>query len=423
MKITIFTLGTRGDVQPFALLGGALQKKGHNVTLCTAKNFKNLVEGYGLNFHAVDTDYEEILNSKEGRKILQANLLAIQRNLKSLIFPLIESSLTQFYHLAKSSDLIIYRPKTLVDVFVNQIPVKAIRAAVIPAVEETSEFSNPMFSALNLPDFLNKWSYKLNKYRFKFFKKPINDFYLKNRLKDDLPDEINNPFIYGISPSLLSKPDDWPANHSLTGFWLPPSNSDLPVDISEFIKSGEPPLLITFGSMPIKEELKTLIIKAVKRVNHRFIIIKGWADWETGELKDEKKFKIINTVPFEDIFPFVKAVIHHGGIGTTAECLRSGKPMFICPITYPVGDQYFWGDLAYKKGIGIKPVALSKLKPKIFAEKINELLVCKDLYQNAETLAERIKTEDGLSKAVDIIEAYCKAIPFTNLPIVTPMAS
>ncbi|HEY0668481.1 MAG TPA: glycosyltransferase, partial [Sphingobacteriaceae bacterium] len=99
MKITILTLGTRGDVQPYAVLGKALAKRGHDVTLSTAKNFKELVESYQLNFHPIDADYEQILNSEEGKKMLKGNPFAIQRNFTKLISPIIEQSLNEFYSL------------------------------------------------------------------------------------------------------------------------------------------------------------------------------------------------------------------------------------------------------------------------------------------------------------------------------------
>lgn len=408
MKITLFTLGTRGDVQPFAILGEALAQRGHTVTLCTAKNFRNLVESYHINFHPVNIDSENIINSKEGQQIMKVNLFHLKRNLNELIYPIIKTSLNEFYKLAQESDLIIYRTKTLADVFLDQLDCHAIRAAVVPAMEETTAFLNPIMSGLKLPAFLNRWSYKFNNLRFRFFKKPIDQFRMQHGLSEDISDIPDIPGIYGISKHFLDRPDDWAKNQHLTGFWFSQRKNNLDPDLEKFISNGKAPLLITFSSMPIDKKLSELILNCINETNERFIIIKGWGDWEISE---SEKIKVIDTAPFDALFPRMKAIIHHGGVGTTAECLRAGKPMFICPPVFPFGDQYFWGDLAYRKGVGVKPVPLSRLTKKNFIKGMKQLINDKGIQHNSELLAQKISKEEGVEKAVNIIEQIIK----TNL--------
>ena len=406
MKITLFTLGTRGDVQPFAILGEALAQRGHTVTLCTAKNFRNLVESYHINFHPVNIDSENIINSKEGQQIMKVNLFHLKRNLNELIYPIIKTSLNEFYKLAQESDLIIYRTKTLADVFLDQLDCHAIRAAVVPAMEETTAFLNPIMSGLKLPAFLNRWSYKFNNLRFRFFKKPIDQFRMQHGLSEDISDIPDIPGIYGISKHFLDRPDDWAKNQHLTGFWFSQRKNNLDPDLEKFISNGKAPLLITFSSMPIDKKLSELILNCINETNERFIIIKGWGDWEISE---SEKIKVIDTAPFDALFPRMKAIIHHGGVGTTAECLRAGKPMFICPPVFPFGDQYFWGDLAYRKGVGVKPVPLSRLTKKNFIKGMKQLINDKGIQHNSELLAQKISKEEGVEKAVDIIEQIIKS--------------
>lgn len=76
----------------------------------------------------------------------------------------------------------------------------------------------------------------------------------------------------------------------------------------------------------------------------------------------------------------------------------------ICPILYPIGDQMFWGKLAYKKGLAVKPTPISKMTEKIFLESINELLTNKQLNDNAKHIQNLINNENGLEKTIDEIE-------------------
>lgn len=405
MKITLFTLGTRGDVQPFAILGEALSKCGHHVTLCTAKNFRSLVESYRINFHPVNIDSEAMINSKHGQQIMKVNLFHLKRNLKKFVYPIIRTSLDEFYKLAQESDLVIYRTKTLADVFLNDLNCKAIRAAVVPAMEETTAFINPIMSGLKLPAFLNRLSYRFNDLRFMFFKKPINQFRLQHGLNEEMQDAQNIPGIYGISRHFLSRPTDWADNHHLTGFWFAPVTSVLDPELDHFISNGKPPLLITFSSMPVEAELHNLVVKCINQIDERFIIIKGWGEWNITE---SDRVKVISSAPFDALFPKMKAIIHHGGLGTTAECLRAGKPMFICPPVYPFGDQFFWGNLAYRKGVGIKPVPLSRLTENAFMKGVNLLLSDEKIYRKSKLLAIKINQEKGVEKAVEIIEQILK---------------
>lgn len=391
MKIAILTLGTRGDVQPYAVLGQALKKRGHQVTLSTAKNFESLVESFDIDFVPIEADYQAILNSDEGKKLLKANPFAIQRNLDKWIYPLIQQSLVEFYELSKSSDRIIYHVKTMADSFAELFPVKMIRAMVVPAVQQTSEFPNPALSGLFIPSFLNKWSYRLTNLAVKMLNKPIAKFRESISLtkKYQVPDI---PFIYGISSLLLEQPKDFPDNATFTGFWFGTSDSELQQDLKDFIKQGKPPFLLTFGSMPFKSkfDLQNAIIKLTEKFKMRIIVVKGWGLEHTEKLENNSSIKVISSAPYEKLFPFVKAIIHHGGIGTTAECLRAGKPFFICPILYPIGDQEFWGQLAFKKGLAVKPVPIKKMREK--------------LYLKAEKISEQLKLENGLQNAVKEIE-------------------
>ncbi len=407
MKIAILTIGTRGDVQPYVVLGQALKQRGHQVTLSTAKNFEQLVKSYDIDFTPVEADFQELLDSDEGKKMMKGNPFAIKRNLNTWVYPLITSSLTEFYKLAKESDIVLYHVKTLADSFADQFPNKMIRANVLPIIEPTSEFANPAFSGLSIPSFLNKLTYKFSNLSIKLLSKPIGAFREKFKLskKFSVPSVRN---IYGLSASFIPIPHDYPGNSKFTGFWFGTSSAELSTDLKDFIRAGEPPLLVTFGSMPFKSkfDLQASIIKLTEQLNTRMIVVKGWGLDQTERLENNPNIKVITSAPYEKLFPLTKAIIHHGGIGTTAECLRAGKPFLICPILYPIGDQNFWGQHAYKKGLAVKPIPISKMTEKIFLQSIKELLTNKQLYDNSKKMQILINNEAGLKNTIDAIEKY-----------------
>jgi sterol 3beta-glucosyltransferase len=405
MKIVILTLGTHGDVQPYAVLGQALKQRGHEVLLSTGKNFEELVRSYGIDFVPVQTDYQAILNSNEGKKMLKANPFVIKNNLEKLIYPLVLESLSQFYTLARESDKVIYHIKTIADSFADQFPEKMIRAMVVPAVQPTSAFANPAFSGYRLPSFFNWITYKMTDLAIKMMSKPINRFRMNYSLSEKIT-QAEIPFIYGISPLLLKKPLDYPGNSYFTGFWYGASPQQLNSDLNEFLQQGEPPLVITFGSMPFKckFDLQNTLIRISNEFSIRIIVVKGWGFSDVAALEKHPSIKVTPFAPYDKLFPMVKAIIHHGGIGTTAECLRAGRPFFICPVLYPIGDQMFWGQLSYKKGVALKPVPLKKLTEKILIDKTWELLANEQLYRNSESFSKQLKLEDGVLNAIKIIE-------------------
>ena len=404
MKIALLTLGTRGDVQPFAVLGQALKEKGHQVTLSTGKNFESFVKSFGIDFIPVDADFQAFMESDEGKKMMK-NPFRAKKHLHTWVYPMVYNSLNTFYSIAKENDRVLFHVKTLANIFADQFPEKMIRADVIPALQPTSAFINPVFSGLGLPRVFNKLSYKLTALGLKMMNYPIRKFRKDAGLSANLV-QRNLPGIYGISSHFLKKPDDYPANHYFTGFWVGEKQTELEDELITWLNEGEPPLLFTLGSMPFQSKLNLsqVLTRIISELKIRIIVIRGWGLNDTVELENHPAVKVIGSAPYDKLFPLVKAVVHHGGIGTIASCLYAGKPFLSCPVLYPLGDQHFWGTIAYKKGIALKPLPIIKLTENILIGNVKSLLNTPHLYSNSIKLMKLLKEENGTLNAINIIE-------------------
>jgi sterol 3beta-glucosyltransferase len=385
-------------------LGQAFKDRGHEVTLSTGKNFLSLADRHNLKFVPVEADFQALINSAEGKAMMKNPFLA-KKHFRSVVQPMMVGAMKTFYEVAKNADCVLYHVKSLADYFADQFPEKMIRANVIPVVQPTLEFPNPVFSGLSLPDFLNRFTYKLSDMGLAMMNRAIIEFRASYGLDPEFPKKIRLAEVYGISEHLLKKPQDYPQDSAFTGFWYGNSPEDLSQDIIDFVSRGRT-IVVTFGSMPFEArfDLKQSLHELSRELGVNVLVVKGWG-FENVTTGEHGAVKVIESAPFDKLFPMVSAVVHHGGIGTLSLCLRAGVPSFSCPVIYPMGDQHFWGNLAYKRGYGIKPLPIKKLSHHRLVKGVSEMLTSETLKNNCRDIAARLASENGLEKAVRVVES------------------
>lgn len=207
------------------------------------------------------------------------------------------------------------------------------------------------------------------------------------------------PYTYLWSPGLVPKPKDWGPEIDIAGFVFLDLASSFkpPEDLVKFLDAGEPPVYIGFGSIVVDDPDKftQMIFEAVEKAGVRALVSKGWGGLG-GDNTPENIFMLENT-PHDWLFSKVKAVVHHGGAGTTAIGLKCGKPTMVVPF---FGDQQFWGAMIGEAGSGAKPVPYKELTADKLANGIKQLLT-EEVAENAQKIADAIEAEgDGAKNAV-----------------------
>ena len=221
------------------------------------------------------------------------------------------------------------------------------------------------------------------------------------------------PFTYMWSPSLVSKPKDWGPEIDIGGFVFLDLASDYkpPKDLSDFLDAGDPPVYIGFGSIVVDDpdRFTQMIFKAVEMAGVRALVNKGWGGiGGEGKNTPENIFMLENT-PHDWLFPRVKAVVHHGGAGTTAIGLKCGKPTMIVPF---FGDQPFWGAMVAEAKAGAHEcIPYKKLTAERLAEGIKQCM-SEESQQNVQKIADSIVHEgDGAENAV---KSFHRSLPLAG---------
>eukprot|EP01004_Peranema_trichophorum_P010275 NODE_904_length_2258_cov_42.594379_g771_i0.p1 GENE.NODE_904_length_2258_cov_42.594379_g771_i0~~NODE_904_length_2258_cov_42.594379_g771_i0.p1 ORF type:complete len:653 (+),score=144.93 NODE_904_length_2258_cov_42.594379_g771_i0:144-1961(+) len=248
---------------------------------------------------------------------------------------------------------------------------------------------------------------EINKFRKKLLQLPplVDGAHIVSALKV--------PQIYCFSPILAPPPIDWPSHIYTTGFWMLDDessfNPDTVPELREFIQSGDPPFYVGFGSIVVEnpQKLSSCVIEAIRIAGVRAIVHQGWAKLGAGMEVGPNIFLLDRNVPHDWLFPFCSCVCHHGGAGTTATGLKSGKPTIVVPF---FGDQPFWGRMVAERNVGPTPIPHKELTPSKLASAI---VFCyrQEIQDKAANLGSELSMENGVEKGCDTVEHL---LPYKN---------
>ena len=410
MNITILTYGSRGDVQPFLPLSLGLMARGHAVILAAPPRFKNLIEEHGIAFHPLAGDPEDL-----SRRFNDAgyNFIKQVTEMMSHAVEIGAEMLRQTDEACRDADLIIHTFAHAVGAhtLAREKNIPDIHIQTFPMFTPTGDYPNATMPNFG-NRFLNRLTHTLSMQitmltsRFGFDQVRRRAGLPKRKLyhpfKDD-PPRLRTPILCAWSPSLLPPSNDWASRVHVTGYYFLPENKSYspPSGLDAFLKSGKPPVCVSFGSMVNKNagKVDVIIRESLKQTNNRGIILSGWGSAKRESTSD---LLYLESAPHDWLLPKCKMIIHHGGAGTTSAGLRAGIPQVVVPFT---ADQPFWGNRVHATGVGPKLIRVSQLSVEKMVSAISGA-ESKVILQRAQAMGQGIRGEDGVGNAVGLIESY-----------------
>jgi sterol 3beta-glucosyltransferase len=410
MKITILTYGSRGDVQPFLPLSLGLMARGHSVKLAAPSRFKKLIEEHGINLVPLAGDPEDL-----SRRLNDAghNFIKMLRELMRHAIEIGADVLRQTEDACSDTDLIIHSFTHLVGAhtLAREKHIPDIHIQPFPMFSPTGDYPNVTLPDLRLRS-LNRFTHLISQ---KITWWTSRSGFAQVRRRAGLPkrtlywpfdDDLlrpRTPILCAWSPSVIPASSDWPPHVYVTGYYfLAPDNSyQLPLQLDSFLKAGKPPVCITFGSMVNRdaERIDHIVRESLRQTENRGIILSGWSGIGNRSTRD---VLYLEAISHDWLLPRCKMVVHHGGAGTTSAGLRAGIPNVVVPFT---ADQPFWGKRVHSIGAGPTPILVKNLSVEKLARAIAEA-ESDALRERAQAIGQEISSEDGIGRALELIEKH-----------------
>lgn len=417
MNITITSHGTRGDVQPYLTLAVGLQNAGHRVTLVTSYNYTDWIESYGIQTHPTQFSIQEFMKKLEVQAIIKGHNFIKQLQVFREMMGEGPKAMEDVWAAIQNADFVIQSPTSsgaLEAAQTRGIPVAM--AYPVPFAPTQAYPSIFLGSArISFGGGYNRLTHRImHRMLWGSMSGPMTTTLSKKLTlpamrsfaqQAEYMRQNDIPSLYGFSEQVLPRPTDWDENQHITGYWFldTPSDWQPSPELLQFLESGPPPVYVGFGSMAVgKPEEKTwLILKALEMSGQRGVVLTGWGGL-TRQTAPPNIF-FVDDVPHGWLFPRMSALVHHGGAGTTGEGVRAGVPTIITPLG---ADQFFWAERMVKVGVGPKAPFFKSLTAESLAQAIRTTVQDQGMHARAAALGEKIRAENGIARAVEIIEHY-----------------
>jgi rhamnosyltransferase subunit B len=410
-RIVLTTLGSLGDLHPIMAIALALQEQGHSVFVATVIQYQAKIQALGLEFYAIRPD---TMNPDDPE--MMALMMDLENGTERILRDYIMGNLRDTYEdliaVTRTADLlvaheIIYAAPLVAEVL--QIPWVTCVLSPGSFFSAYDPIVTPMYSFLaklrGLGPGVNRWVVNFAKYITRKWGEPVHQLRQELGLKPIknpiIGDKFSPYLVLALFSQVVGAPQpDWPPNVLVTGFTFYDGKQEQPMapELQEFLDSGEPPIVFTLGSAAVLSpgDFYAESAAAAEILSRRAVLLIG-----NNPPPEHLPLGVVafDYAPYSEIFPRAGAIVHQGGIGTTSQGLRSGKPTIVMPYSHDQPD-----NAARLQRLGIsRTIPRQKYSTATVLLELIELLENPKYATKAAEIGRLVQPEDGVIVA-------CKAI-------------
>jgi len=419
MRVLLTSIGSAGDINPFIALGSELKRRGHEVVLLVNPYFESGVTAAGLEYEPLGEYFSptdlaretpEAFDRFRGPWVLIRHILA----------PLAREMYTTTRSLAErwKPDIIVCHQISFgVPWVAREFDIPFCTAALAPATMLSAESPSVYQMGIDLTN-APRWLRRLYTWQSRRAVSFILDGPM-NAIRRDLGipkvsdtlfgEMLSGEAILGMwSPTLRAAQSDDPPNLRICGFpWHDQSalyadrGTTLAPAVETFLQNGDPPVIFSFGSVLSHEaddEFRAAA-KACEAINCRGILVTGNDSSAPTNLPDN--VLALDYAPYSQLLSRGCMTVHHGGVGTTAQALRSAKPSIVVPFVH---DQFDNAARVQRLGTGIWLPKRILLASTGLARTIETIRASASIQQKAAEIGRAIQSENGVATAAAVLE-------------------
>jgi len=418
LRIVLSNIGTLGDINPLIAIALELRQRGHVPVMALPGVYEARIRPLGLEFHAIRPDIDPN-NNLLVEMIYDVNK-GTETGLREFLFPVLRQTFDDLLDAATKparADLLLLGELNYAGPVVAEVTGIPWASYVLAPLSFFSAFDPPVLPPYPrlaradkaVPGF-GRVIKRLARFVSRKWPQPIYDLRKELGLSkgaNPLFDAKHSPYLVLalFSRVLGVEQKDWPPHTLITGFCFydaDAGNKSLPPQLEKFLDAGEPPVVFTLGSAAVLAAGKFYehSARAAMRLGVRAVLLIGTDPRNRLQTALPDSICVAEYAPFSALFSRASLVVHQGGVGTTAQCLRAGKPMLIMPYSHDQPDNA----RRMRRLKVAKSIAKKRYTPARVARRLKAMLARPQLMERAALVAEQLTHEDGVKTACDALE-------------------